>query len=191
VPAASAALAKSAPAAAQVAVPVVSSAGTGNDAPVLSAPVQQAKATAATTASAAPGLGAFGSALRLNLEDLFTGTGAPKATNPTAVVTGMFNQILRRDPTATELQNYVRDLNLFGVNAVVAGLYSSDAFRRNAVNNYYLELLGRTPNQQELSWGALQLALGTEPGFAASLAGSREFLTYPAMSVGDASWPRT
>ena len=82
--------------------------------------------------------------MRLNLEDLFNG-GAPKVANPTAVVTGLFQEVLRRDPTATELQNYLTRMNIFGFNSVVAGLYTSDAFRQNAVNNYYLELLGRTP----------------------------------------------
>lgn len=166
-------------------VPALSRAVSDNYAPVVAVPAPQAKATAATTASAASGLGAFVSALRLNLEDLFTGTGAPKVTNPTAVVTGMFNQILRRDPTATELQNYTRNLNLFGVNAVVAGLYSSDAFRQNAVNNYYLELLGRTPTKQELTVGMLRLALGTGPGFAASIAGSKEFYNWSANGGGE------
>ena len=121
---------------------------------------------------------------RLNIEDVVTGTGRPVVTNPTAVVTGLFNEVLRRDPTDSELQNYLRRLNISGVNGVVAGLYTSDAFRQNAVNNYYLELLGRTPTQQELTWGALRLGLGTEPNFAASLAGSKEFYNTSASGGG-------
>lgn len=155
--------------------------------PLVSTPAQQkASATAAATAtpSAAPGLGSFSATLRLNLEDVFTGTGKPVVLNPTAVVTGLFNEVLRRGPTAAELQNYLNRLNLLGVNGVVAGLYSSDAFRQNAVNNYYLELLGRTPTQQELSRGATRLALGTEPNFAASLAGSQEFYSGSASGGG-------
>ncbi len=135
----------------------------------------QPKATAQAVPSSAPGLGSFGATLRLNIEDVVTGTGKPVVTNPTAVVTGLFNEVLRRDPTDSELQNYLRRLNISGVNGVVAGLYTSDAFRQNAVNNYYLELLGRTPSQQELTMGTVRLAFGTEPNFAASLAGSKEF----------------
>ncbi len=133
------------------------------------------KATAQAVPSSAPGLGSFGATLRLNIEDVVTGTGRPVVTNPTAVVTGLFNEVLRRDPTDSELQNYLRRLNISGVNGVVAGLYTSDAFRQNAVNKYYLQLLGRTPTQQELTMGTVRLALGTEPNFAASLAGSEEF----------------
>ena len=144
-----------------------------------------ATALAAAVPSAAPGLGSFSATLRLNLEDVFTGTGKPVVTNPAAVVTGLFNEVLRRDPTPAELQNYLNRLNLLGVNGVVAGLYSSDAFRQNAVTNYYLELLGRTPTQQELSRGATRLALGTpEPRFAASIAGSTQFYTASASGGG-------
>lgn len=144
----------------------------------------QPKAVEATPPSSAPGLGSLVATVRLNLEDVFSGSGKPVVTNPTAVVTGLFQEVLRRDPTATELQNYLRRLNVFGVNAVVSGLYSSDAFRQTSVNNYYLELLGRVPTQQELSWGTLRLALGTEPNFAASLAGSQEFYTESASGGG-------
>lgn len=176
-------VANEAPPVAAVAQTTPSPAATVNTAAVPVAPAK-ANAAASAPASAAPGLGSFGATVRLNLEDLFSGSGKPVVTNPTAVVTGLFHEVLRRDPTATELQNYLRRLNLFGVNAVVAGLYSSDAFRQNSVNNYYLELLGRVPTQQELSWGTLRLALGTEPNFAASLAGSQEFYTESASGGG-------
>jgi hypothetical protein len=146
--------------------------------------VTSAKAAAQAAPSAAPGLGSFGATLRLNIEDVISGTGKPVVTNPTAVVTGLFLEVLRRDPTATELQNYLNRLSMLGVNGVVAGLYTSDAFRQNAVNNYYLELLGRTPTQKELTLGALRLALGTEPNFAASLAGSKEFYDDSAAGGG-------
>lgn len=132
----------------------------------------------------APGLGSFGATVRLNLEDLFSGSARPVVTNPTAVVTGLFREVLRRDPTATELQNYLRRLNISGVNGVVAGLYNSQAFRQNTVNNYYLELLGRAPSQQELNWGTLRLTLGNEPMFAASLAGDQEFYNASASGGG-------
>ena len=93
------------------------------------------------------------------MEDLFSGTGPPAVTNPTAVVTGLFNEVLRQDPTATELENYLGVLNRSGVNGVVAGLYSSTAFRQLEVTNYYLEILGRAPTQHELSWGTTRACL--------------------------------
>ena len=74
----------------------------------------QSKATAASAPSAAPGPGSFGAMLRLNLEDLFSGTGKPVVTDPTAVVTGLFQEVLRRDPTATELDNYLNRLKFWG-----------------------------------------------------------------------------
>lgn len=173
-------------AAAAPAAPVVAAATGPTTAAVTASAsaVAQAKSTAQSTPSAAPGLGAFSATARLNLEDLFSGTGKPVVTNPTAVVTGLFREMLRRDPTATELQNYLNRLKLLGVNGVVAGLYTSDAFRQNAVNNYYLEILGRVPTQQELSSGALRLTFGTEPGFAASLAGTQAFYNSSAEGGG-------
>lgn len=140
---------------------------------------------AVVTASAAPTIGALPALLRLSLEDLFTGTGPAMVTNPSAVVTGLFNQVLRKDPTPDELQNYLGVLGLTGVNGVVAGLYSSDLFRQTVVNNYYLELLSRTATQQEISWGATQLFFGLpEPLFAASIAGSRQFYQVSASGGG-------
>lgn len=134
-------------------------------------------------ATAAPTIGAFPILTRLTLEDLFTGTGPAAVTNPTAVVTGLFNQVLRADPTETELQNYLGILNLTGVNGVIAGLYSSTAFRQAEVTNYYLELLNRPATAQELAWNTSALVWGMpEPLFAASIAGSQTF--YQASSAG-------
>lgn len=152
----------------------------------LSAPVPVASATAqASTASAAPTIGAFPTLLRLTLEDLVTGTGPAAVTNPAAVVTGLFNQVLRKNPTPDELQNYLGVFGMTGVNGVVAGLYSSDLFRQTVVNNYYLELLGRDAGQNEITRGATELLLGMpEPLFAASIAGSREFYLASASGGG-------
>lgn len=136
-------------------------------------------------ATSAPSLGALPILLSLTLEDLFSGTGAPVVTNPTAVVTGLFNEVLRVNPTAAELQNYLGVFNVTGVNGVIAGLYSSTAFRQAEVRNAYLELLGRSATEQELAWGTTQLMWGVpEPLFAASLAGSREFYTSSAANGG-------
>jgi hypothetical protein len=149
-----------------------------------SGPAAKAKAAASATPSAAPGLGSFSAMLRLNLEDLLSGSGKPSVTNPTAVVTGLFQETLRRDPTPSELQTYLKRLKMTGVNGVVAGLYTSDAFRQNSVNNYYLELLSRTPMSQELKSGSLRLALGSATNFAASLVASQEFFTASASGGG-------
>ena len=137
-------------------------------------------------ATSAPSLGAIPILLRLTLEDLLSGTGPAVVTNPTAVVTGLFNQVLRTDPTEEELQNYLGVFNFTGVNGVVAGLYSSTLFRQTEVENYYLELLGRKPTDLELSWGTAQLMWGMpEPLFAGSIAGSSEF--YQASAAGGGS----
>lgn len=134
-------------------------------------------------ATAAPTIGAFPILTRLTLEDLFTGTGPAAVTNPTAVVTGLFNQVLRADPTAAELQSYLGILSLTGVNGVISGLYSSTAFRQAEVNNYYLELLNRPATAQELAFNTSALVWGMpEPLFAASIAGSQAF--YQASSAG-------
>lgn len=114
--------------------------------------------------------------LRLQVEDILGGVTPPTVTDPAAVITGLFRQVLRKDPSAAELQNYAGIYNLTGINGVVSGLYSSTAFRQSVVNNYYLELLNRPATAQELSWGTFQLEwVLSEPLFAASIAGSSEF----------------
>jgi hypothetical protein len=134
-------------------------------------------------ATSAPSISAFPILTRLTLEDLFTGTGPAAVANPTAVVTGLFNQVLRADPTAAELQNYLGVFSLTGVNGVVAGLYSSTAFRQTQVNNYYLELLNRPATSTELARDTSALMWGMpEPLFAASIAGSQDF--YQASGAG-------
>ena len=134
-------------------------------------------------ATSAPSLGALPLLLRLTVEDVVSGTGPTTVVNPTAVVTGLFNQVLRESPTTAEIQNYLGVMALTGVNGVVAGLYSSSQFRQQEVANYYLELLSRPATQQEISRGASELMWGTpEPLFAASIASTREF--YAASSSG-------
>ncbi len=134
-------------------------------------------------ATSAPSLGAFPILLRLTLDDLVSGTGPAAVTDPTAVVTGLFNQVLRTDPTSAELQNYLGIFQLTGVNGVVAGLYSSTLFRQTEVNNYYLELLSRNATSRELAFNTTALMWGMpEPLLVASIAGSPEF--YDASSAG-------
>lgn len=153
--------------------------------PGLLAPIPANVTAQSAAPSARPGLGFIPTLLRLTLEDIFSGSGPAVVTNPTAVVTGLFNQVLRKAPTDNELQNYLNLWSLTGVNGVVAGLYSSGAFRQSVVSNYYLELLGRTPTQTELFWGSTQLMLGrSESMFAASLAGGKEFYADSATGGG-------
>lgn len=126
-------------------------------------------------ANSNPTLSALPLLVRLQLDDLFGGS-VGTTTDPTAVVTGLFQQILRENPTAAELQAYTRVWRLTGVNGVVAGLYSSTQFRQTEVSNFYLELLGRTPTSSELAWNSSALMWGLpEPVLAAWIAGGREF----------------
>lgn len=134
-------------------------------------------------ATTAPTIGALPLFTRLVLDDIVGGSVPPRNLDSTAVITGLFQQIMRKDPTAEELQNYSALWGLTGINGVVAGLYSSTAFRQNQVNSYYLELLGHTATQSELSWGASGLIWGVpEPVFTASIAGSREY--YASSNAG-------
>jgi len=127
-------------------------------------------------ATTAPTIGALPIFTRLVIDDIFGGSTPPPTVDSTTVITGLFREIMRANPTAEELQTYSALWNLTGINGVVAGLYSSTAFRQNQVNSYYLELLGRVATQHELSWGTSGLVWGVpEPLFAASIAGSPEY----------------
>lgn len=134
-------------------------------------------------ATAAPTVSSLTLLPRLTIDDIIGGSAPSPTADAATVITGLFREVLRRDPTTTELQSYQGIWQLTGINGVVAGLYGSTAFRQIEVNNYYLELLGRPATQQELDWGVTRLIWGTpEPVFAASIAGSREF--YQASSSG-------
>lgn len=145
----------------------------------------QPKVTASGTASAAPGMGFVTAKIRLDIEDVFSGTGRPVVTNPTLVVNGLFQEILRRDPTATERDNYLRRLNMGGVNAVIAGLYTSQEFRQNAVTSYYVNVLGRLPDATELQRGVAKY-VQSPASFVASpmLAGGNAAYAYSASGGG-------
>lgn len=135
-------------------------------------------------ATTAPTIGAVPLFVRLQIGDLFGGA-APPVADRSVVITGLFREMLRQDPTAAELQNYLGVWNVFGINGVVAGLYSSTALRQLQVNTYYLEMLARPATQSELSWGATQLAWGVpEPMLVASIAASPEFYGDSALRGG-------
>jgi len=127
-------------------------------------------------ATTAPTIGALPLFTRLVIDDILGGSTPPANLDPTTAITGLFQDIMRKDPTAGELQSYSALWNLTGVNGVVAGLYSSTAFRQSQVDTYYLELLGRTATQAEKSWGASSLIWGLpETLLAASIASSRGY----------------
>jgi hypothetical protein len=127
-------------------------------------------------ATTAPTIAALPLFTRLVIDDILGGSTPPTNLDPTTAITGLFQEIMRKDPTAGELQSYSALWNLTGVNGVVAGLYSSTAFRQNQVDTYYLELLGRTATQAEKSWGASSLIWGLpETLLAASIVSSREY----------------
>jgi len=135
-------------------------------------------------ATAAPTIAAAGLFLRLEIGDLF-GRSPSITAAPTVVITNLFREVLRADPTADQLQNYLGVWNLTGINGVVAGLYSSTAFRQLEVNNYYMEMLGRTASQSELSWGTTALTWGMpEPVYAASIAAKPVFFQGSALNGG-------
>lgn len=58
-------------------------------------------------ATSAPSLGSLPLLLRLSADDIVSGIGPAPVTNATAAVTGLSNQVLRENPTADELQNYL------------------------------------------------------------------------------------
>lgn len=134
-------------------------------------------------ATTAPTIGVIPLFTRLVIDDLLGGSTPPPTVDPTTVITGLFREIMRQDPTPDELQSYSALWNITGINGVVAGLYSSTAFRRNQVETYYLEQLGRNATEHELSWGASGLIWGVpEPVFAAAIAASSEF--YASSNAG-------
>lgn len=135
-------------------------------------------------ATSAPTIAAAGLFLQLQVGDLFGRSPSIKAA-PSVVITNLFREVLRADPTADQLQNYLGLWNLTGINGVVAGLYSSTAFRQIQVNNYYMEMLGRTASRSELSWGTTALTWGLpEPLYAASIAAQPEFFQGSALNGG-------
>lgn len=103
----------------------------------------------------------------------------------TSAVTGLFREILRRDPLPEELQSYSQTFATWGLNAVVAGVYSSSEFHQQELQGYYTQMLGRAPTDAELAVGTFQLAWGIPPGFiVAGIAASREFYEYSDQSSG-------
>lgn len=101
---------------------------------------------------------------------------AAESSSSETVITGLFREVLREDPTESELLRYSTVLEQFGTRAVVSRLYNSTAFREDQVDTYYLELLGRDPSDAELKLGTFLLKVGVpETRVIARIAGTREF----------------
>ncbi len=103
----------------------------------------------------------------------------------TSAVTGLFREILRRDPHPEELESYSQTFETWGLNGVVAGVYSSSEFHQQELQGHYTQMLGRAPTDTELAIGTFQLAWGIPPGLiVAGIAASREFYEYSDQSSG-------
>ncbi|WP_319435602.1 hypothetical protein [Mycobacterium sp. RTGN5] len=101
---------------------------------------------------------------------------ADDPSTATEIVTGLFREILRADPTAEQLERFTALFDAKGQGAVVNRLYASTAFREQQVGSYYLELLGRAPTARELAIGTMELRMGVpEPLVVAQLASTKEF----------------
>lgn len=135
------------------------------------------------TPSSSPTVESVGLYVGLQLGSLFKPPTDPG--NTTAVITGLFREILRRDPSTTELQSYTNVLNVFGLNGVAAGVYSSSEFHQTELQGYYNQMLGRPASAAELALGTLQLAWGIpEPVIVAGIAASPEFYRFSDQSSG-------
>lgn len=132
-----------------------------------------------------PTLASWGLLADIQLRNILSGAPAPVVTDQTAVITGLFRQLIRRDPTSDELSNYTGIMNLTGVAGAVASLYDSTAFRQGQVNAYYQEILDRNADAGQLGLGTTLLLSGLpEPLLAAAIAGTREAYTFSSSGGG-------
>lgn len=103
------------------------------------------------------------------------------ATHPNATIaTGLFRQILQRDPQPRGLTQLTRLLDAKrSVNEAAGVLYASPEFRRGEVTSYYVDLLGRQPAPAELrSWTNFLRAGGREGLVIGALAGTSEYYVH-------------
>lgn len=132
-----------------------------------------------------PTLASWGLLAQMQIRNLFSGAPAPVVTDQSAVINGLFRQLLRRDPSADELQNYLGIINLTGVNGVVASLYDSTAFRQEQVNSFYQEILDRNADAGQLGLGTTLLLSGLpEPLLAAAIASTRDAYNFSSSNGG-------
>src|SRR5262249_41300633 len=113
-------------------------------------------------------------ALRLEvLEDRLV----PAVTNPTNVVSGLYEQILQRSPDPSGLSEWTSVLTNGGSAFDVAkGLWTSAEFRSNQVNNYYSQYLHHPADDAGFNFWRNQLLSGqSEQAVMAGLLSSDEF----------------
>lgn len=120
---------------------------------------------------------------RLLLSSVVEGTSA-------AVVTGLYRQVLLRDPDARGLAWFQRQLDAGRTVQQVAGaLYGSPEFRQGQVLSYYDELLEREPTPAELrKWTSVLIAGAPEERVVNGIAGSSEY--FATSGGSDASFVR-
>lgn len=103
------------------------------------------------------------------------------AINPNATIaTGLYRQILQRDPGPQGLTHVMRLLDAKRSVRDAAGvLYASPEFRRGEVTSYYVDLLGRQPAPAELrSWTSFLRAGRGEGLVIGALAGTSEYYVH-------------
>ena len=94
-----------------------------------------------------------------------------------AVVTGLYRQMLLRDPDPAGLAAHTARLESGGtIGEVAQGIYSSSEFRHNQARNYYDSLLARDPDPAGMNHWADQLFSGVpEERVLAAMASSHEY----------------
>lgn len=100
-------------------------------------------------------------------------------SNPVNVVTGLYKQILQRNPDPQGLKFWVNAIeNGASVNAVAQGFWNSPEFRSIEVDNYYAHYLNRAPDPQGLAYWENQLLSGVpEEQVMVGFVSSPEFFT--------------
>ena len=93
------------------------------------------------------------------------------------IATGLFRQVLQRDPNPRDLARVTRQLDAGrSVRDAARMLYVSPEFRRGQVTSYYVELLDREPAAAELRRGTRALVAGRGEGLViGAIAGTAEY----------------
>ena len=105
---------------------------------------------------------------------LLSGSGGGTSS---AIVTGLFREVLQRNPDHGSLVKFERQLDTGGsVQQVASTLYASLEFRRDEVVAYYEHLLGRDPTLSELrKWASVLIAGAPEERVVDGIASSHQY----------------
>jgi hypothetical protein len=108
-----------------------------------------------------------------------------------AIATGLYRQVLRRDPDPQGLARLERQLDAGASVRQAAGvLIASPEFRRGEVASYYEEMLDRAPTPEELRrWTGVLIAGAGEDRVVGAIAGTTEY--YARSGGDDASFVRS